>query len=97
MLADARVIKAVHESGHAAIALRFDIPVKWVTLDPPHLHRGRYRFTPRSVGAWKLAVMCLAGPAAEIMVCNTKGGGRIDEEMAAVGRPLGVFSHTPRL
>jgi hypothetical protein len=48
--ADARLIDAVHESGHAVAAHRHTIPIIRVTIEDghPHLHRGCYRFSPRS-------------------------------------------------
>ncbi len=76
-------VEAIHEAGHAAIALRFNIPVVKVTLDPPHLRRALYRMTPLRLGAWRLAIMCMGGPSGEQLICGTHGGGRIDEQMAA--------------
>ncbi len=38
--------------------------------------------SPRSVGAWRLAVMCLAGGEAERSICGSDGGDQIDATMA---------------
>ncbi len=83
MLSDTVIIEAVHEGGHAVACHRLAIPIISVSIgDRPHLRRALYRMSPRSVGAWRLAVMCLSGGEAERSICGSNGGDQIDAAMA---------------
>ena len=76
---------AVHEAGHAVAAITFAIPIISVSIDAatPHLHHARYQ-PQHSAGLETLAVMFLAGPAAEQLFCGSiePGTDRFDLAMA---------------
>jgi hypothetical protein len=86
--------RAVHEAAHVAAAATYGVPVVSVTIgaDNPHLERGRYRPHSRRLGVEALAILCLAGGAAEEMIFGSADGGdRIDVEMASPFL-LGVYT-----
>jgi hypothetical protein len=58
---------AYHESGHAAAALTFGMPIIRVTIDadPPHCHRGRWR-SKSDMALANIVTLCLCGPAADV-------------------------------
>jgi hypothetical protein len=76
---------AVHEAGHAVAAITFAIPIISVSIDAatPHLHHARYQ-PQHSAGLETLAVMFLAGPAAEQLFWGSiePGTDRFDLAMA---------------
>jgi hypothetical protein len=61
---------AVHEAGHAVVALTCAIPIISVSIDAvtPHFHRGGYRTAP-DIGLESVPTMCLSGPVADGGVC----------------------------
>jgi hypothetical protein len=76
---DAEKRLATHESGHTIAAINFGIPIIRATIEDghPRVHRGRYQAPDRNLGSELLAVMCLAGPAAEALFCGPITDGRI--------------------
>jgi hypothetical protein len=82
-MTDAVQRTCVHESGHAVACLCLGIPLAHVSIDPPHLHRGRYQ-PAHDAGLECLATMCLSGPAAETIYVGpiTDGGDHGDYRMA---------------
>jgi hypothetical protein len=76
---------AYHESGHAAAALTFGMPIIRVTIDadPPHCHRGRWR-SKSDMALANIVTLCLCGPAAEIAYVGpiTDNSDHIDHAMA---------------
>jgi hypothetical protein len=54
---------AYHESGHAAAALTFGMPIIRVTIDadPPHCHRGRWR-SKSDMALANIVTLCPADP-----------------------------------
>jgi hypothetical protein len=75
--------RAYHESGHVAAALVHGVPIVAVSLNPPHMHRGRYH-APHDCGLETIVQICLAGPEAEILFCGaiTDGADYGDYTMA---------------
>jgi hypothetical protein len=64
------------------------IPLAHVTIDPPHLHRGRYQ-PAHDAGLECLATMCLSGPAAEVLCCGAIGDGGDEADYRMARRHLG--------
>jgi hypothetical protein len=61
---------AAHEAGHAVAALTFGMAIVHVTVEGgPHLRRGRWS-AALGFGVECVATVCLAGPAAEEVVCG---------------------------
>ena len=75
--------RAYHESGHVVGALVHGVPIVAVSLDPPHMQRGRY-CAPHESGLETIVQICLAGPEAEILFCGaiTDGADYGDYAMA---------------
>ena len=61
--------RAFHESGHVTAALVHGVGIVAVHLNPPHMHRARYR-APHDCGLETIVQICLAGPESEILFCG---------------------------
>ena len=74
---------AYHEIGHVTAALVFGVGIVAVHLNPPHMHRARWR-APHDCGLETIVQICLAGPEAEILFCGaiTDGADYGDYTMA---------------
>lgn len=59
---------AEHEAGHAAMALALGVPVHSAALTPRHAeHTGVCMVTPGLRGNFEDALVCAAGPAADLL------------------------------
>ena len=95
---------AYHDAGHVCAALVLGVPVISVSIDDePHMHRARYR-APHDLGLETIVVLCLSGPASEILFCGpiTDGGDEPDLQMArdhlsrAIADPLRAAAELSR-
>jgi len=76
--------RAVHEAGHAAACLTYGAPIVSISSASgrAYLHRGRWQ-PPAAIAVEAMATVCLAGAAAEAMICGGDDlGDAIDIEMA---------------
>jgi hypothetical protein len=74
--------RAYHEAGHTYAALVYGIPIIEVSINPPHLHRGRYHPPSQTLGIEVMSTMSLAGGEAErLFFPGSDGGDEKDLQM----------------